>query len=304
VIPKSTLIKLSRDKYLIMLSVIPVALLIIFSYIPMYGIVIAFQDYFPGQPFFSLEKWVGLSQFQRFFESPLAWRLIRNTFLLNIYSIFAGFPIPIIFALCLNELYSPRLRKVAQTISYLPHFISTVVICGLIVNMFSTEGGIINNFILSITGKKINFFMDPKYFRHIYVWSGIWQTFGWSSILYLSAIASIDPTLYQVAEIDGASRMQRTKYITMPGILPTISIVLILNFASLFSIGSEKVILLYNPAIYETADVISTYVYRTGLIEAQYSFGTAISLMNAIISLVLLFTFNSIAKKIKMATFL
>lgn len=294
--------KIIRDKYLILMWIPPLVLLIIFHYIPLYGILIAFQNYHPGQSFFFPEHWVGFDQFTRFFESPFAYRLIKNTVLISVYTIIFGFPVPILFALLLNEVRNSKFRKISQTISYLPHFISTVIIVGMIVNMLSSEGGIITDFIYSLTGWKINFFTDPHYFKFIFVSSGIWQSFGWGSILYLAAIAGIDPQMYEAAEIDGASRIQRIFYITFPGLLPTISVLFILSFAGLFDVAVDKVILLYNPAIYESSDVISSYVYRIGLLGGQYSFGTAIGLMNAVVSFVLLYLFNTLARKVKLET--
>lgn len=280
-----------------------VVFLILFNYLPMYGIVIAFMDYYPGHSFFDFSKWIGLENFKLFFESIYAFRLVRNTFLLNIFGLIFGFPIPIIFALLLNEVKNASFKKITQTVSYLPHFISTVVIVGLAMGMLSTNGGIINNIIYALTGDHIEFFLDPKYFRPIYILMDIWVGFGWGSIIYLSSIAGIEPTLYDVAQMDGASRIQRIIYITIPGILPTISILLILSMASLFNLGFQKIILLYNPAIYETADVISSYVYRAGILEAKFSFGTAIGLMNSAISIILLVIFNTAARRLKMATF-
>ncbi|MBO9610804.1 MAG: sugar ABC transporter permease [Paenibacillaceae bacterium] len=294
--------KLIRDKYLILMWIPPLLLLLIFHYVPMYGIVIAFQNYHPGQNFFFTDHWVGFDQFVRFFESPFAFRLIKNTVLISVYSIVFGFPVPILFALLLNEVRHSKFKRISQTISYLPHFISTVIIVGMIVNMLSSNGGVITEFIYDLTGQRLNFFLDPQYFKVIFVSSGIWQGFGWGSILYLAAIAGIDPQLYEAAEIDGATRLQRIRFITLPGLLPTISILFILSFAGLFDVSADKVILLYNPAIYETSDVISSYVYRIGLLGAEYSFGTAIGIMNAVVSLLLLLFINTIARKAKLET--
>lgn len=294
--------KIVRDKYLILMWMPPLLLLLIFHYAPMYGIVIAFQDYQPGQSFFLTDRWVGFEQFVRFFESPFAYRLIKNTALISVYSIVFGFPVPILFALLLNEIKHGKFKKISQTISYLPHFISTVIIVGMVVNMLSSKDGVITELIAQLTGQRPNFFLDPQYFKTIFVASGIWQGFGWGSILYLAAIAGIDPQLYEAAEIDGAGRLQRIRYITFPGLLPTISILFILSFAGLFDVAADKIILLYNPAIYETSDVISSYVYRVGLLGAEYSFGTAIGIMNAVVSLLLLLIINTTARKAKLET--
>lgn len=306
IIPKtrmSRIVKtLSREKFLLMLCLPVVAHLIIFSYIPMYGLLIAFRDYRLGNNFYDLSHWVGVDNFIRFFKGLYAYRLTRNTILMNVYAIIFGFPVPIIFALLLNEIRANKLKKVYQTISYLPNFISTVIICGLIVNMLSPNGGIINQLADLILGRKLDFLINAKYFRTIYVTSGIWQGFGWGSIIYLAAISGIDITLYEFADMDGASRFQKIRHITIPGILPTISVLFIMNIAGLLNLGPDKILLLYNPAIYETSDVISTYLYRVGFLGSQYSYGTAIGLMNSVVSLLLLVFFNKVAQKTNMAS--
>ncbi|NJD02905.1 MAG: sugar ABC transporter permease [Ruminiclostridium sp.] len=268
----------------------------------MYGLIIAFRDYSPGQKMLSLDHWVGLENFKRFIDSIYFFRLIKNTVLLNLNLIIWGFPIPIIFALCLNEIKHKYFKRITQSVSYLPHFISTVIIVGMVANMLSSSGGVITDFIYALTGNQINFFNDPKYFRTIYVVSDIWQTFGWGSILYLSAISGIDPTLYEVATIDGASKLKCMWYITLRGILPTISMLFMFSIASIFKVEPDKVLLLYNPGIYETSDVMSTYIYRIGVLESEYGLGASIGFINGIISFILIAVYNKLAKKSDLIT--
>lgn len=268
----------------------------VFEYVPIYGIQIAFKDLnlFAG---ISESPWVGLKHFENFFNSVYFYRLMRNTFLISFYSIIFAFPVPIILAVLLNELKAEKFRSVFQSISYIPHFISTVIIAGLIVNFLSPSTGMINMVIEFFGGNSINFLSKPEWFRTIYVSSGIWQTMGWGSIIYFASLRSIDPSLYEAAEIDGANRWKKIKFISLPGIMPTIIIMLLLNLGNLLKVGFEKVFLLYNASTYETADVLSTYVYRSGLVNQQYSFAAAVGLFNSIITLVLLIAFNYLAKK-------
>jgi len=286
-----------RDRYLLMLISPVIVYYIIFHYVPMYGALIAFKDYNPGIGFYS-SPWVGLKWFKQFFESFYFWRLIRNAILLNVYGIIFSFPIPIIFALLLNEVRDGFFKRSIQTISYLPHFISLVVIVGMIVNFLSPVDGIVNMFLKSIGKEPINFMGDPRWFRFLYISSGIWQEFGWSSIIYLAALSAIDPTLYDAAKVDGANRWQQILNITLPGIMPTIMILLILNVGNLLSVGFEKIILMYQPMTYEVADVISTYTYRRGILGADYSFAAAVGLFNSVINFMLLVTFNRISKRL------
>jgi putative aldouronate transport system permease protein len=269
---------------------------LVFRYIPIYGLQIAFKDYNPFVGF-TASPWVGIKHFKSFFESIYFWRLIRNTFLLSFYSILFGFPVPILFAILLNELKSEKFRSTVQTISYMPHFLSTVIVAGLIVNFLSPSIGVINKIIEALGGNAIDFLRRPEWFRTIYISSGIWQGMGWNSIIYYASLRAISPSLYEAADIDGANRRQKMIYISLPGILPTIVTLLLLNLGNLLSVGFEKVFLLYNATTYETADVLSTYVYRSGLISQQYSFATAVGLFNSVVTLVLLIFFNSTAKK-------
>ena len=241
------------------------------------------QYYKPGMGIFSGE-WVGLKWFVQFFESHFAYRLIRNTVLISLYSIIYGFPIPILFAICVTEIKNSKFRRIVQTASYLPHFISTVVIVGMVKSFLSLNDGIVNNLIQAFGGKQRNFLMDPSFFRTIYVSSGVWQNFGFNSIIYIAAIVGVDPSLYESAKMDGITKFKEVWYITIPMIAPTIVILFILQLGRVMSVGFEKVYLLYNPSVYETADVISTYIYRKGIESSSYSFSAAVGLFNSVIN--------------------
>ena len=284
-----------RRWQLYLMLLLPVAWLIIFCYVPMGGIAIAFQDYSVVRGIFGSE-WVGLENFVRFFTGPYFGRLLRNTLLLSIYNIIWGFPAPIILALLLNEVKNKAFKRTAQTITYLPHFISLVVACGMISD-FCLTTGLFNDIITFFGGEAQPLLQNPAYFRTIYVASGIWQEVGWGSIIYLSALSSVDSQLYEAAAIDGANRWKQTLHVTLPGIMPTIIIMLILRMGSLMSMGYEKTILLYNPSTYDTADIISSYVYRSGLIQQDWSYSTAIDLFNSVINCILLVVTNQISKR-------
>lgn len=269
---------------------------IIFCYYPIYGAQIAFRDFRPKKGIFGSE-WVGFANFISFFKGVYFTRLIRNTVVINILNLIIGFPAPIILALLLNEVRNARFKKTIQTISYLPHFISTVVVSGMIMQFVSTEGFITK--IMTLFGfPQKNLLTNPNMFRSIYISSEIWQGIGWGSIIYIAAIAGINSELYEAAKIDGAGKFKQVLNVTIPGILPTIITMLILRIGTMMSLGHEKIILLYNSSIYETADVISTYVYRKGLLDLDYSFSTAVDLFNSVINLVLLFSANKICKKL------
>lgn len=282
-----------RSYYILMLpAIIYVA---IFCYGPMYGIQIAFQDFRPVLGY-SGSPWVGLKHFINFFNGANFWRLIRNTLYLTTYSLVAGFPIPIILALLLNEI-NEKLRKPIQTILYAPHFISVVVMVGILNLVFSPSIGIVNNVIAALGGEKIYFMTEPSAFRHLYVWSGIWQELGWNAVIYIAALSTVDESLHEAARIDGASRLQRIWYINIPTILPTIVILLIMKIGSMASIGYEKIYLLQNDLNVEVSEVISTYVYKRGIINTNYSFSTAVGLFNNLINILLLLLANFFAKK-------
>jgi putative aldouronate transport system permease protein len=262
----------------------------------MYGIIIAFKDYNIVKGITD-SPWIGFTHFKKFLNDAYFWKLVRNTLLLNIYELFWAFPAPIVLALLLNELKNKGMKKFAQSVSYLPHFISTVVVCGMIVN-FLTLDGLINQIVAWFGIEPIQFLMKPEWFRTIFISSGIWQSVGWGSIIYLAALTAVDEELYDAAKIDGANRWKQLIHITLPEISPTVSIMLILEVGRLMAIGYDKIILLYNGSTYETADVISTYVYRRGLLGSDFSYATAVELFQAVIGLILLVSANRLSKKI------
>lgn len=287
---------LQRNKIMYLMVLPAILFYIIFAYKPMYGAIIAFKDYSPslgieGSP------WVGLKHIKEFFDSFYFTRTVKNTVVISLASIFIGFPMPIIFALLLNELRSKRFAKSIQTVSYVPHFISVVVVCGM-VKQFTMDNGLINDIIAFFGGKRVSMLNEPSYFVPIYTLSNIWQGMGWQSIIYLAALTSVDPSLYEAAEVDGASRLRQVFTITLPAIAPTIVTMFLLKIGNILNIGYEKIILLYNPATYETADVISSFVYRKGLLEFNWSYSSAIGLFNSAINLVLLVLSNYASKKI------
>ncbi|MCB7318159.1 ABC transporter permease [Lacrimispora sp. 210928-DFI.3.58] len=276
--------------------VLPVVLFfILFNYRPMYGAVIAFKDYTPAQGIADSE-WVGLANFTRFFKSVYCGRLIKNTLLLSIYNLIFGFPAPIILALLLNEVRNAKFKSLAQTATYLPHFISMIVVTGMLTD-FSLTTGLFNDIIELLGGERLSLLQEPGLYRTIYVASAIWQEVGWGSIIYLSALSGVDSQLYEAAQIDGAGKWKQLIHVTLPAIAPTIIIMLILKMGTLMNMGYEKTILLYNPSTYETADIISSYIYRVGLLEQDWSYSTAIGLFNSFINLGLLLVANKLSKR-------
>jgi putative aldouronate transport system permease protein len=285
---------LNKSLYLLALPVVLYYLL--FAYKPMYGIVIAFKDYSAGLGIWK-SPWVGLRHFVDFFQSIYFFRVLRNTVLLSLYSLICGFPAPIVLALLLNELRNQIFKRTIQTISYLPHFISLVVICG-IVRDFTLSTGVINDLIAALGGERIAMLQHARYYRTIYVASGIWQNVGWGSIVYLAALSGIDPRLYEAAVIDGAGRWRQMWHITVPGMMPVVVIMLILSIGRLMSVGSQKTILLYNPSIYEVSDIISSYVYRQGLQQFNFSFSTAVNVFDSLVNLSLLYVANRVCRRL------
>jgi putative aldouronate transport system permease protein len=267
---------------------------LVFHYGPMYGAVIAFEDFNPVKGVFG-SKWVGLQNFQDFFSSVYFSRLIFNTIAINILDIVFGFPAPIILAILINELQWNPFKRIVQTVTYLPHFISVVVVVGMLFDFFARDG-LVNQLIA--TADPVAFMQSPEWFRQLFVGSGIWQHVGWGSIVYLAAIATIDPQLYDAAKVDGADRFRQIWHITIPGILPTIVILLILRMGSMMTVGYEKIILMYNPLTYETADVISTYVFRRGILQADFSFSAAVGLFNSVINFALLIGANRLSRRL------
>ncbi len=282
------------ELYLLISPVI--AYFIVFHYIPMYGVQIAFKDFIATLGIWD-SPWVGMKHFERFFNSYYFWRLIKNTLIIGIYTLLVAFPIPIIIALMLNEVRNSKFKKFVQTIIYAPHFLSTVVVVGMLI-LFLKPDGLINQIIILVGGKPIAFMSEPSWFKTLYVFSDVWQTMGWSSIIYLSALTAVDYSLHESAMIDGASRFQRIWHINIPTIMPTIIILFILNAGSVMSVGFEKVFLMQNTLNMSTSDVISTFVYRSGIEQAEYSFSAAIGLFNSIINFIMLVMVNFFAKKV------
>jgi putative aldouronate transport system permease protein len=286
-------VKLTWQLY-VMIAV-PFALVILFNYVPMYGIQIAFKNYRPTLGF-SKSEWVGLRYFERFVRSSQFVRYTLNTMLINLYGMIFSFPIPIIFALALNYVKIPRYKRFVQTVTYAPHFISTVVIVGILKQMLNPSYGVVNAVITRFGGAKINFLGDPSLFRTLYIGSGVWQNMGWSSIIFLSALSAIDPELHDAAKMDGANILRRIWHIDIPGILPTIVILLIMSFGSFMSVGFEKVYLMQNDMNLSVSETINTYVYKVGMNNGNYSFGTAIGLFQSVIGFILIVMVNYLSK--------
>jgi putative aldouronate transport system permease protein len=287
---------IKKNKYVYMMAVPVVIYYFIFHYMPIYGTIIAFKDFSPGKGIFD-SAWVGLKHFENFFSSFYFWRLIKNTMLISVLNLIFGFPAPVILALLLNEVGNKLFKRSVQTVTYLPHFISLVVVAGIIRD-FTASRGIINDIIVWLGGTRGALLQKPSLFRTIYISSEIWQHTGWGAIIYMAALAGIDQEQYEAAVIDGANRFRRLIHITIPGIMPTIVILFILRMGRMLSVGFEKIILLYNPAIYETADVISSFVYRRGLQEFDWSFSTAVDLFNSVINFILIVLANRISRKL------
>ena len=295
-LPHNLAVDFKKNRTIYLMSIPIVLWYVIFCYWPMEGLIMAFQRFnvakgITGSPF------IGFDNFKMFFTGPFFLRLIRNTSAIGLLDLVFGFPAPIIFALLLNEVGNKVFKKSVQTISYMPYFISMVVICGIIKD-FTQSGGVIANMVGALTNSgTVNLLGEAKYFWWIYIISGIWQGFGYGSIIYIAALSSIDQQLYEAAVMDGANRWKQTIHITLPGLAPTITILLIMRMGTLFAVGSDKILLLYSPAIYQTADVINTYVYRVGLVEMNYGFSTAVGLFNSLVGTTFLLTTNAICRK-------
>lgn len=289
--------KAANSKYLLLMFVPCFLYYVLFKYLPMAGIVISFKDYNLYKGIWN-SSWVGFKYYAMFFQGPDFWLLLRNTFLLGFYKLLFGFPAPIILALMLNELKNAVFKRFIQTVSYLPHFISNVVVAGMVTLFLSPSGGMVNLWIKQLGWDPINFMVMPEWFRTIYVSSEIWQHVGWEAIIYLAALTSIDPALYEAAEIDGAGRWRKLWNVTIPGISPVIIILLILNIGQVLEIGFEKVYLLSNPATYETSDILSTYVYRVGLVSGNFSYAAAIDMFTSVICLIFIYSANFLSRKI------
>ena len=285
-----------RHPALYIMLIILMVYFAIFCYWPMYGNIIAFQNYKPIKGILG-SKFVGLKNFQKFFGSYYFGRLMRNTLLISFYNLLFGFPLPIAFAVLLNEVHNQAFKRTVQTITYLPHFITTVVVCSMI-TQFTNSEGFITQFVDAMSGHEGSLIGDPMAFRTIYTVSGVWQSFGWNSIIYIAAISGINPDLYEAATIDGANRAQCMWHVTLPGIRETIVIMLIMACGRLMNVGWEKAFLLQSEATYETSDIISTYVYRKGFTENDYSYSTAVNIFNSVINLILLTATNKISNKL------
>jgi putative aldouronate transport system permease protein len=286
------------QKYLLLLLIPGTAYLIVFNYFPLYGVLNAFVDYNVTKGTMH-SPWVGLMWFERFVSSVYFVRIFRNTVILSLWTLVFTFPVPIVFALLLNEVRNQGFKRTVQSISYFPHFVSVVVVVGILVNLFSSPDGMFYKIVCWLSGRQTVLILgSASWFRPLYIGSEIWQNFGWDSIVYLGALSAVDPQLYEAARIDGANRMRQLTHITLPSIMPTIVTLLILYIGHLLSVGTEKVLLLYNPAIYEVADVIGTYIYRDGILGANYSFSTAVGLFSSVIGFVLLIAANQISKKV------
>lgn len=290
--------KYLRNNYSLYLMMLPMLLFfLIFSYRPMPGLIIAFKDFSPFKGIWD-SPWIGFDHFVEFFTGPYAFRVIKNTLVISITSLLFGFPAPIILALLLNELRAKKFQKLVQTISYVPHFISVVVICGLVVNFLSPSSGVVNNMIRLFGGDPVYFLSKPEWFVPIYTIMNIWKSTGYGAIIYISALTSISEDLYEAATVDGAGRWKQLLYVTLPSLLPTIMVMLLINLGNILNVGYESIILLYNPSIYETSDVISTYIYRTGLSEGRYDYATAIGLVNSVVAFLLVISANKLSNKL------
>jgi putative aldouronate transport system permease protein len=287
--------RLRRDWQLYVLLALPVAYFAVFKYAPMVNAVIAFKDYNVVAGIWG-SSWVGLKHFQSFLNNPVFWRLVSNTFLLSTYFVLASFPIPIILALALNEVRFRFFKRTVQMVTYAPYFISTVVIVSMTILVLSPRIGLVGDALALFGIPSIDFLARADYFRHIYVWSDIWQTAGYSAVIYMAALAGIDPSLYEAAKVDGASRFQKIIHVDIPGIMPTATIILILGVGNIMQVGFEKAFLLQNPLNLSQSEIIATYVYKTGLLNANFSQATAINLFNAAINLTLLVAVNKAAK--------
>jgi len=286
-----------RHWQLYLLVIPPVLYFVLFKYIPIANAVLAFKDYnvmlgIWGSP------WAGLKHFKLFFENPVFWTLIQNTLLISLYHLLIAFPIPIVLALCLNEVRVGFFKKTVQLVTYAPYFISTVVMVSIIILFLSPRLGIVGDLMAAFGMERKDILGDPSLFRSVYVWSDVWQNAGYSAIIYLAALAGVDPSLYEAAKVDGASRWRKMLHIDVPGLLPTATIILILNAGTIMAVGFEKIYLLQNPLNLSVSEIIATYVYKIGLLNANYSFATAVGLFNSVVNLLLLLLVNAVARRV------
>lgn len=284
----------NKWKYFIVIPVL--VYLLLFAYKPMYGIIIAFKNFKPHIGIMD-SKWVGLRYFKSLFSDMYFFRALRNTLTISFLQLLFSFPVPIVLALMLNEVKSQKFKKAVQTITYMPHFISLVVVCGMLVS-FCQSSGLFNDIIVFWGGERKNLLIQEKLFYPIYILSGVWQQMGWDSIIYLAALAGVDQEQYEAAKVDGAKRLQLIWHITLPSLVPVISMLLVLKMGRVLSVGHEKMLLLYQPATYEVADIISTYAYRRGLEMTDYSYSTAVSLFNSVVNIIFITIANKVSKKL------
>jgi len=292
----SSAIKMMKSHWQLYLIIfLPVLYIFIFNYVPMYGAMLAFKDYKVSLGI-TASPWVGLKYFKQFFRSPSSLLIIKNTLLISIYTIVAGFPIPIILAIAITEAKNKTFKNTVQMVTYAPYFISTVVMVGMLFQVLDPQVGIVSK-LLGQSFSSVNFLGDAKYFKHLFVWSGIWQGTGYASIIYIAALAGVDPFLQEAAIIDGASKFKRIIHVDIPSIMPTIIILLILSVGGVMSVGFEKVFLMQNPMNASSSEIIATYVYKVGLLSGNFSFSTAVGLFNSVVNLFLLVSVNTVAKK-------
>ena len=293
-----TLILMKRNWILYLFLVPAVVYIAVFMYAPMYGLVIAFKDFSASKGIMG-SPWVGTKWFSTFFNAPRFWQILKNTLALSVYSLVVGFPLPVILALIINGIGNTRAKKFRQTVTYMPYFISTVVLVGMMSVLFSPRSGIVNTLLSYLGGSGDTFFMgESKFFRHMYVWSGVWQSTGWNSIIYIAALTGVSQELHEAAKIDGANKLQRILNVDLPAIMPTMVILLIMNCGSILSVGYEKVYLLQNDLNTPVSKVISTYIYKMGLQQQRFSYSTAIGLFNNVVNFIILITVNRVSKKI------
>ena len=295
---KKPFLKRMRENLDLWFFVLPgMVITFIFSYVPLYGLQIAFRRFSPKKGIWG-SPWVGLDHFVRYFEGPYFWSTLSNTFILSLYSLIAGFPIPIILALMLNSFNHKRYRKVIQTVTYAPNFISTVVMAGMLLLFLSPSVGVVNELLGALGIAPVNFMGEKTLWRHIYVWSGVWQNTGWNSVIFFAALAGVSPELHEAAIVDGATKFQRIRYIDLPTIMPTATILLIMNCGSILSVGFEKAFLLQNDLNLSVSEIISTYTYKVGLVQNDLSYSTAIGLFNSAVNAILLILVNRISDKL------
>jgi ABC-type polysaccharide transport system, permease component len=290
--------ELSRNWQLYILVALPVLYIAVFRYVPMYGAIIAFKKFSPALGYWN-SPWVGLRHFARFFSSYNFWPILRNTLEISLYQLIVGFPIPVILALIINASEKPRLKKIAQMATYAPYLLSTAIVVGMLQQLLSQNSGVVNAVIESLGGKRVSFLSNPALFSTIYVLSGVWQTAGYTAVIYIAALSGIDPALHEAAKVDGAGKLRRIVHIDLPGIMPTVTVVLLLTLGNLMSVGFEKVFLLQNPVNIERSEIIDTYIYRVGIGSSlpDFSYATAIGLFNSVVNFVLLLLADRASKR-------